>query len=297
MIRVVALCALAAAALAAQRPDEFPDTWLEGTIGRGLRVHMYIGEAGWPMDHGLWGMYFYDSRWEPLPLEGARLPSGDLELFEGDPGRDAEPRARFRLHPGGSVTGTWTSADGARTLTVNLARTRKPDPYDVAIRRPRRFIDPRWPFSFAYPDGWLVRAGETRLLVRSPDPEDMIFDTELACERGHGVPPAPRADAPPQLFRDTTFYRTPNGWVTSRGGMQDCAEPGTRCDPATSRTTGGLTVLSAEVGYRAYNAWGYAGEADRSDYLILRGDEWATCVNRLFPSDGSWIEPAAAGRR
>src|SRR5690349_23525846 len=63
------------------------------------------------------------------------------------------------------------------------------------------------------------------------------------------------------LFPYTTLFRS-------------CAEPGTRCDPATSRTTGGLTVLSAEVGYRAYNAWGYAGEADRSDYLILRGDEW-----------------------
>src|SRR4051794_14873062 len=78
-------------------PRDFPDTWLEGTIGPNLRVRMFIGDAGWPLTEGLQGMYFYTSRWEPIPLEGEALPSGGLRIYEGDPELAREARAVFDL--------------------------------------------------------------------------------------------------------------------------------------------------------------------------------------------------------
>jgi hypothetical protein len=106
-------------------PDEdMPDSWFEGTIGDNLRVRMYVGAAGsggFPQGTTLWGAYFYTSQWKLIPLDGARLPSGIVRMFEGEsPGPAArspdnpDGRALFDLNltPDRTVSGTWTSADG-----------------------------------------------------------------------------------------------------------------------------------------------------------------------------------------
>lgn len=297
MLRALVACALAAGTLAVQRQRSFPDTWLVGTIGGGLRVHMFIGEPGAPKKSGLWGTYFYDAHWEPIPLEGAVLPTGDYEFWEGDPSTPPDARARFTLHFGSVVTGTWR--DGTRTLPIRLTRTAQPAPFKDAIRHARRFADPRWPFTFKYPDGWMLRVDDTDLLLRSPDPEDMLYQNELACQRGHGVPAPPPPGEPPRPFAETSsFYRTASGWVVADGNlMQDCQDRDSDCAHASVRQSGNLIIVSADVGYRAYTVWGYAGAAERSEYLILRGDDWVSCADRLIYDEGRWIEPADFSRR
>lgn len=60
--------AQAPAAPASER-RAFGDAWFEGTVGNAT-VRVYVEDAGWPKEDGLWGVYYYTMHWSPLPLEG-----------------------------------------------------------------------------------------------------------------------------------------------------------------------------------------------------------------------------------
>ena len=62
-------CAALAQTTTSSEPQPFGDRWFEGTVGNAA-VRMYVGDAGWPLTEGLWGIYFFEKSWEPIPLEG-----------------------------------------------------------------------------------------------------------------------------------------------------------------------------------------------------------------------------------
>ncbi|MDO8794064.1 MAG: hypothetical protein Q7J25_05535 [Vicinamibacterales bacterium] len=260
---------------------QLPETWLEGSIGPGAAVRVFIESAGWPKDGGLWGMYYYTKYWTPIALEGDWISPGRILMYEGDPGAESRLRPRFdlQLSAQGAVTGAWTSADGRRRLPVRLHRIARPPPFDIAIQRARRFADPRWPIEISYPEGWFLQVTDMELVVRSPDPQDMLFDNELRCERGRGLPPVPGEQDEPQAFQGG-FYRTRAGWRVRVSNLRELG-----LEVPRTRVVGSMTFMSAETAYRAHNAWGYAGIGEGKEHLMIDGYEWVLCYDRLLDSD------------
>lgn len=264
----------------------FDDTWLEGTIGKNLHVRMYVGAAGFPERDGLWGAYFYTSQWTLIPLEGPDPSSATVVLHEGNPILDeaARPRLELNFASRPRVTGTWTSADGARVLAVRLRVISQPPSYDRAITHPRVFNDPRWPIAFEYPDGWSLQLSDTTLRLQSPDPEDMLFENRLECERGRGLPAPPRPKAPPVMFR-WPYYRTSGGWVVSPDNFVACDDPEQQrsCAAPEARSSARSVLMQTDTGIRVYSPFGYGGAGDSEAYLAIAGQEWAQCADRLLP--------------
>jgi hypothetical protein len=278
---------------AAPPPDELPATWLEGNIG-GRAVRMFIEDGGWPKDDGVWGAYYYTSDWLPLMLDGTRLADGTVRLYEGEPGPSVEGRPRFDIKLGTTVTGTWTAGDTAPKVPVRLHRTKQPLRYEDAIKSPRRFADPGWPLQLTYPAGWRLDVGGTDLTLRSPDPQDMMFDTMLQCERGRGLPPAPQAGEAATEFKGF-FYRAADGWRIEGNPEHEC-DDAESCPIARTRRVGSVSLMSGETSYRSHNAWGYSGIASAREHLVIDGEEWAHCSDGLLDSD-SRLQPRAPGRR
>ena len=235
-------------------------------------------------------MYYYTKYWTPIPIDGACITAGDclsngrLRLAEGDP-QDAAVKPTFDLEveSSGQVTGNWTSADGARKLSVRLRKIPQPKPYDVAIQQPIRFADPRWLITFDYPQGWFLGVTETTLLLRSPDPMYLLFDKELRCSRGSRLPTAPTDDSLRHLNGD--FYLSRDGWVVKSGLLDRRERP-------NIRKQGTAVILSAESGYRGYTPWGYSGIASSNEYLFIDGAEWVQCMDRLFILDRIGVRPS-----
>ena len=255
------------------------DVWLEGTVGSAA-VRVYIGDAGWPKSSGLWGMYYYTRYWSPLPLDGDWSGPGQIRLTEGEPGASAA-QARFDLNVSArqSVDGTWTSADGRRVVPVKLRRVPKPPRFEIAIRRARLFSDPKWPITLRYPAGWRLDVTDTTLALRSPDPEDMIFNNELRCVRGSGVLAPPNTAASPIEF-EWPFFRGATGWLVATDLAGECDTAA--CQPAQSRRIGNAEFMTATAGYRGHFPWGYMGLAEASFHFVVIGDEWAHCSDRVL---------------
>jgi hypothetical protein len=267
---------------------------LEGTIGQNA-VRLFVETAGYPKEAGLWGMYFYTRYWTPIPLEGEQLSANSIQLLEGDPS-DSPLRPRFDLTMSGeAVTGTWTSADGRRGVPVHLRRVAQPAAYDTAIRNAQRFTDVRWPMEFSYPVGWFLKVTGTTLVLRSPDPEDMLSDNVLTCERGRGLPSAPPPEGEPVHFQGS-YYRTHDGWrVEEAPGPGANCDDGPTCASPTVRKVRSTLLMSAEASYRVFGPWGYGGLADSREYLVIDGSEWAHCFDRLLDSNDR-IQPRAKPR-
>jgi hypothetical protein len=161
----------------------------------------------------------------------------------------------------------------------------------VAIQQPRRFADPRWPFEFSYPAGWFIHVTGAELVLRSPDPQDMLADNELQCEHGSGLPSVPDARSESQRFQGS-FYLDHSGWKVQMG-------PGfcerENCESPKTRMMGPATFMSAEVAYRTGNVWGYGGMGDAREYLVIEGSEWAHCFDRLLDSEDR-IQPRTRQR-
>jgi hypothetical protein len=279
-----------------QQSGELPETWLEGRIGGNAAIRMFLETSGYPKENGLWGMYYYTRDWIPIPLEGERLASGRIRLYEGDPGRNVGTRARFDLDVSdAAATATWTSADGTRTLPVDLRRVARPASYEAALKSARRFGDRRWPIELAYPTGWFLEVTGTKLVVRSPDPRDMLLGNVLECERGRGLPGMPGMGAPAEHFRGSYFY-TRTGWQVegSPGPGAECKSES--CRAPKTRRSGSVLLMSAEIAYRSYNPWGYAGIADAREHLVIEGSEWVHCFDRLLDSEDR-IQPGNPSRR
>lgn len=268
-----------------------PETWLEGRVG-GDTVRVFIEAAGSPKESGLWGFYYRTKDWTPIPIEGEELAPGSIQMYELDPRLDSRNGSRLDLTLATrDITGTWTSSDEGRTLPVRLRRVPQPASYQVALKKsPRRFADPRWPMEFPYPAGWLLQVSASKLLLRSPDPLDMMFDNVLTCKRGRGLPSA-TVEVPFKHFMGS-FFRTPDGWMVASAPMSDC--PGHSCKAPSIRRVGSTLFMRSEIGYRSHNPWGYAGIADADEYLIVAGSEWAHCRDRLLDSD-TRIQPKAQG--
>jgi len=214
----------------------------------------------------------------PLALDGDWTGPGRLALAEGDP-KDDGPKPRFDLEVTRSgATGTWTSPDG-ETVPVRLRRVPKPAPFKSAIRQPRRFDDPRWPVTLTYPAGWRLDVSDSELRLRSPDPFDVLFENELSCTQGTGVPAVPEPDEPPVEFV-WPFFRGRSGWLVNVSGYGECEDD--RCEPAKVEQSRGASIVRGNSGYRSYGPWGYMGAADRESHLILAGDRWAMCSDRLL---------------
>ena len=267
---------------ASPSPQHLGDMWLEGNVG-GEAIRAYIGDAGWPKSSGLWGAYYFTKNWSAIPLDGDWTAPGRVRLTEGVAG-DAGAKRRFDLNISqpGAVEGTWTSADGARVLPVRLRRVPKPAPFEVAIRRPRQFADSKWPMRLSYPDGWRLDVSSTELTLRSPDPLDTLFDNELHCVRGGGVPSPPRPGDPPVEF-SRPFFRGDSGWLVAAGLSADCTTAA--CQPPESRATEAGVFLKSSVEYRSHGPWGYMGLAEASVYLIVVEQTWVRCTDRLLDVD------------
>ncbi len=262
---------------------------------------MYVGPAGWPLKEDLlWGAYFYTRDWTMIPLEGHREPSGAIVLYEGDPGTSQELRPMFELNvtSGTVVSGTWKAPDSQRPTRVRLKTIPQPPPFEKAIARSRTFARPEWPFSFAYPDGWSLQDSGERFVLQSRDPQDMMFGNGLDCERGVDVPPRPPAGAPPKEFRGA-FYQSDEGWVVAseQSVTTLCDEPDSDCTAPLTRSDGSATFMSASGAYRSHNPWGYAGIAEANHYLIVDGNRWAFCFDRLLDSpDRIKLNPSRTGK-
>jgi len=240
----------------------------------------------------LWGIYYDTKDWTPVPLEGDWTPPGRIRLFEGDP-RDEGPKPRFDLSISESaVDGTWTSADGQETLRVRLRRIPKPAPFKVAIGRARHFADARWPITLSYPADWRLDVGDSDLELQSPDPFDMLFDNNLSCVRGRGLPSSPGPEDPPEKLK-WPWFRGRSTWLF-QSGDGDCTTD--RCEVAESEQRGAGTFFRGDVGYRMYGPWGYMGLADESSYLAIVGQEWVVCGDRLLDTDAR-IAVAGTDRR
>lgn len=256
---------------------------MAGVIGQ-TTIRLFVESAGFPKNEGLWGVYYYTRYRTPIPIEGERLSIGTIRLYEGvDNGDALPPRSRPRLDlemsDPATVTGTWTSADGRRRLPVRLRRVQQPAGFEIAVRTPRLFANPRWPIELTYPAGWFLQVTSTMLTLRSPDPEDMLFDNLLECERGRGLPRVPVGDEAPELFQGG-YVLTRDGWRVD-SGLVSC--DGRNCAPETRRI-GSVLFMSAETGYRSRNPWGYAGIADANEYLVIDGNEWVHCFDRVLDS-------------
>jgi hypothetical protein len=261
-------------------PEKFGDVWLNGTVGT-AEVKIYIGEAS-SARKGLEGIFVYSTDWSGLPLKGDWSVPGRIRLSEGDPGSPT-PKAAFDLDVSQSqVTGTWTSSDGSQVLPVRLQRVPEPPRFDVAIRRPRRFQNTTWPITLSYPDGWRLVVSEAHLTLRSPDPKDLLFDNELACVRGTELPPPPASDQEP-VELEWPFFRGPSGWLVPTGIGGSCEDE--KCEPPEVRKTSVGLFMKTEFGYRSHGPWGYAGIAVGRAYLVVVGDEWVHCRDRLLDRD------------
>jgi hypothetical protein len=266
---------------AAVQETELPQTWLEGSIGPDAVVQLFIESAGWPKKGGLWGICYYTKYWTPISLDGEWVSPGRIVMNELDPVTDAPSGARFdlQLSADGAVTGTWISVDGRR-LPVRVRRVAQPAAFEIAIQKARRFAQPPWPVEITYPEGWFFQATDTSLVLRSPDPHDMFFDNELRCERGRGLPPVPAEREEPIPFHEG-FYRAHDGWRVQVTSLVDA-----ELSLPKTRTMGSVTFMSAETAYRAHNAWGYSGIREAKAYLVIDGDEWVYCVDRLLDTEG-----------
>jgi len=255
---------------------------------------MFIETAGWPKDDGLWGVYYYTSDVFPITLEGEQLPNGMIHMYEGDPGESRDHRARLDLKLGATVKGNWTPVGGGKMLPVRLRRTKKPAPFEIAVRTPRRFTHPEWPIQLTYPAGWFLEGSGSHFKLQSPDPQDMMFDNALTCNRGRGLPPAPGANEAAVEF-EGAFYRTHGGWRIEgySGGYCESDTDRNSCVVPKTRHVGTMTIMSGDTAYRSHNAWGYAGMAEAIQHLVIDGDEWVHCVDRLLDSD-SRISPRPA---
>jgi hypothetical protein len=287
----VLVASIGVAAQAHQQPplppdEDMPDSWFEGTIGNNLRVRMYVGAplwtAGFPREATLWGAYFYNTQRKLIPLDGATLPSGIVRLFEGardNPGGRAVFDLNLTQHT--TVSGAWTSADGVRRLPVRLRRIAKPKAYANALRNPRTFQDPRWPFTFKYPAEWSLQVTRTTLQLQSADPLDMLLGDSLYCERGGKLPQRPRAGTLPVPF-EGSFYRAHDGWVVQSDMLDSCDESDSRCVKPNTRRRDATVMMDTSMGYRSHSPWGYAGLKEASEYLVIAGSAWAHCIDGAF---------------
>jgi len=257
----------------AQALPTLDPTWLEGTIGD-AKVRIYLESPFTPDVDTVYGVYYYERYGEPIVLKG--LPAADdyIALGECDECEKPDSVNIMRLKIGAPnalvVEGTWTSADGTRSLPVRLRRVEEFVKQNVA-RTLRKFADRRWPIEFMYPAEWLVIVTPQRLVVRPPDPEDMLWRNELECKQGHGVPDAPvREDESVEI--DDIFLRTSSGWRIDSGfGINE----------ATVRRYATGTVISGDVAYKHGALWPLPGIFEEARHLVLSGNTWVTCSDRL----------------
>ena len=250
-------------------------TWLEGTIG-GQKVRMYL-ESARPDTETVFGIYYYERYGEPIVLASVASSAGSLVFNECDACDDLSGVPRLVLEMGRAgalrVRGTWTSADGRRTLPVSLRRVGD-FVTSVPVSDLRRFADTRWPITFMYPAGWFVSVTPYELSVRPPDPEEMVWRNELRCEQGRGLPAPPAPGEPPVEF-DPPFVRTPFGWrVTASPSGDDLKEPNVRGD-----------VMSGTVGYSHGARWPLPGIFEEVKHLLVSGETWVLCTDRLGLDD------------
>jgi hypothetical protein len=228
-------------------------------------------------------VYYYTKDWSPLPLDGDWTAPGQIRLAEGDPGDTAaKPRFDLKVSQTRAVEGTWTSADGRRVLPVTLTRVPKPPSFEVAIHRAQQFVHPKWPIRLTYPVGWRLDFSDDDLTLRSSDARDMLFENELHCVRGTGLPPAPLPGEPPVEFA-RPFFRGESGWLVETGLSGDCMTE--TCEPPQSRGGGAGAFMKASMSYRSQGPWGYMGLADAPVYLVVVGQAWARCSDRLLDRD------------
>ena len=162
------------------------------------------------------------------------------------------------------------------------------------MRRPRRFADPRWPIALSYPEGWRLDVSTNELMLRSPDARDMLFDNELSCVRGGGLPKRPGPGEPPIEVR-WPFFLTRFGWRANTSLSDGCE--GDDCVTPTIRTTSAGSIILTEIGYRSSGPWGYMGQADARVYLFVVGDAWTWCKDRVLDTEGRLAIASGSLRR
>jgi len=126
-----------------------------------------------------------------------------------------------------------------------------------------------------------VRRGRWTRLSRIACPFDRLFENELRCTLGSGVPSAPGPDEPPVEVQ-WPFFRGSSGWLVDRGQSGGCQ---TSCEAVRGQEVRGATIFREGTGYRSSGPWGYMGAADMRSHLIVADGRWALCFDRLLDAD------------
>lgn len=155
---------------------------LQGMVGS-RTVKMYLNRAGSDSD-GLF--YFLEGDWTPVFLFGDWKPDG-FE-FSGE-SKNQKPTGRLQGQLADNLLlGQWTPAGSDRAEPVRLLVVPKTSCDGKGAWK--RFDNPNWPFSFSYPASWHIKEEHGYIHVMCPDPEEMVYDTDVTISEGLGEPSA-----------------------------------------------------------------------------------------------------------
>lgn len=242
--------------------------FLDGAIGR-RTVRMYLDRGG----PGIVGLFYYsDGRdWTPTVLGGDWAETGKIDMTDRTEIRAGTGRMQGELADG-HFTGSWTLLGTGNVEAVKLSTIPKPD---CDGKGPwKRFDDPKWPISFAYPASWLLHVSADSIALICPNPEEIASGGEVDIYEGEGSP-----DGPTQLFQ------CGNSWKFG----EDCGcehEKGLHCQPAKIRHQKHGTILDvSDREWRIYcRDGGYAAAGDGTDRIVLLHDSWTEITGQVGPS-------------
>ena len=241
--------------------------FLDGTIGK-RAVRMFLDRGG----SGIVGLFYYsEGDWTPTVLGGSWNEGGNVEMTDGTESRPASGRLQGELTDG-HFTGTWQSLSSGSFEAVKLSTIQKPE---CDGKGPwKRFDDPKWPISFAYPANWLLHVSPGSIALICPNPEEIASRTQVDIYEGQGAP-----DGPTQLFQ------CGKGWKFG----DDCGcEYGNdlRCQPAKVHHKEHETILDvSDREWRYYcRDGGYVAEGDGVDRIVLLQDSWLEVVSQIGTS-------------
>jgi hypothetical protein len=196
------------------RNDEYRYRRLEGTVGT-QPVVMHLHEviipplAGEPAMQRFSGVYYYQKYEAPIDFWGEVQNGSEIVLSESSP--NESPTLRLRRQGSDRFTGTWTSANGAKTLAVELRENYPPGSVrftsgtlrDEKKMFPRRDLSPLATVSVS----WLEPAGDVDKPAR-----EFLFDAvahTLIHDSINGRPCCATPQAAFQHLRDEHFREYP----------------------------------------------------------------------------------------
>jgi len=231
--------------------------FLDGMIGK-RHVRMYLDRGG----SGVVGLFFdIGGTWETTLLGGTwnngQIDASDATELHVATGHLTASLAKNRL------TGTWTASNSNQSEPVELITI--PEPSCDGKGTWRRFEDPDWPVTFAYPASWHLEQSEgDSITVTCPNPSEIAFDRHITVYHGAGVPAGP-----------TNLVQCGKSWIY--GYQCRCDQQDSQgCSVAKVSRLNAATILDvSEREHRIYCLdGGYVAAGEGEDRIILLRDQW-----------------------